>query len=337
MKSLKSIIPGITLTASLAVFSIFFINLLSIHYLSASVVALLLGIVFHTLFGIHPIYNKGIQLSSKQVLRLAIILMGLSLNFKQVVQVGLYSLAVMFFTLLTAFAVGYFIGKLLKINWKLSSLISVGTGICGGSAIAAVAPTIEAEDKDIAYAIAATFLFDIVMVVLFPIWGSALHMTDLGFGLWAGTAINDTSSVVAAGYAFSSEAGSYAVIVKLTRTLFIIPIVLIFSVIQSEVKKKESPDSLRKKVSIKKIFPYFILLFLLMVMMRSTGFVPDSISKQVTQISKFLMVMALGAIGLKTNFKDLIKSGYQPMVLGFLVSSAVVIVAYFIQGFLGQL
>ena len=138
---------------------------------------------------------------------------------------------VMFFTLLTCFGGGYFIGKALKLNWKLSNLISAGTGICGGSAIAAIAPAIDAEDQDIAFAMSATFLFDMVMIVLFPFLGKLLGMTDAAYGLWAGTAVNDTSSVVAASYAFSEAAGDFAVMVKLTRTLSIIPTVIIFSLI----------------------------------------------------------------------------------------------------------
>ena len=114
-------------------------------------------------------------------------------------------------------------------DWKLSSLISAGTGICGGTAVATLSQVIDADDSDVAYAISATFIFDVVMVILFPIMGAALGLSDMAFGLWAGTAVNDTSSVVAAGYAYSDAAGDFATIVKLTRTLSIIPVVLAFS------------------------------------------------------------------------------------------------------------
>ena len=191
--------------------------------------------------------------------------MGLTLGFSQVISVGKYSLIVMCFTLFAAFGGGYVLGRLFNMNWKLSSLISAGTGVCGGSAIAAIAPTIDVRNSDIAYAISATFIFDVLMVILFPIAGAYLGMSDIGFGLWAGTAINDTSSVVAAGYAFSDAAGAYSVIVKLTRTLSIVPIVLIFSVIHAKQEKKYDTNIERKKVNIQKIFPHFILLFLLMV------------------------------------------------------------------------
>ena len=135
----------------------------------------------------------------------------------------------MLFTLATCFGVGYFIGKALGRNWKMSNLISAGTGICGGSAIAAIAPVIDATDVDVAYGMSATFLFDMAMIVLFPILGRWLGLSDAAYGLWAGTAVNDTSSVVAAGYAFSEQAGDFATMVKLTRTLAIIPTVLSFA------------------------------------------------------------------------------------------------------------
>ena len=224
-------------------------------------------------------------------------------------------------------------------NWKLSSLISAGTGVCGGSAIAAVAPTIEADNSHIAYAISATFIFDVLMVILFPLAGRYFGMSDLGFGLWAGTAVNDTSSVVAAGYAFSDAAGAFAVIVKLTRTLSIIPIVMIFSVINARENKKLglSSNKQEEKVEIKNIFPYFILLFLVMVAVKSTGLISAELSSNIASISKFMMIMALGAIGLTTNFSEVSDSGIKPLLHGFIISSLVVVVSFTVQIFIGQI
>lgn len=310
------------------------------HLISGGVFALLIGMVLCPMVSNHLVLSTGIKFVSKQVLRFSIILMGLTLSFEQVLEVGGYSLIVMTFTLFTAFAFGYFIGEMFHMSWKLSSLIAAGTGICGGSAIAAIAPTIGAKNKDIAYAISATFLFDIIMVILFPIAGRYFGMSDMGFGLWAGTAVNDTSSVVAASYAFSDAAGQYAVIVKLTRTLSIIPIVLIFSLINARVEKKLAYGKDQqevKKVDIKKIFPYFIIMFLVMVTIKSSGFISDSVSTYASDISKLFMVMALGAIGLKTNFREVVKSGYKPMLHGFIISALVVIVSFVVQMMLGQL
>ena len=249
-----------------------------------------------------------------------------------IVNVGKMSLMVMLFTLLTCFGGGYFIGKALGLNWKLSNLISAGTGICGGSAIAAIAPTIDAKDTDIAYAMSATFLFDMAMIILFPIVGRAMGLTDMGYGLWAGTAVNDTSSVVAASFAFSEEAGNFATMVKLTRTLSIIPTVLIFAFINVRLKRKEAlatgnTADIKANVSIKKLFPWFILGFLAMSAVKSLGLIPDAVSAVLKDVSKFLMVAALAAIGLNTSFKEMSKSGIAPMLHGFIISALVVVVA----------
>lgn len=339
MTAIKKLPLGVLATILLAFAANWISGLIPMGLISGSVFALLLGMILNPLAARVDWIWPGIAVVSKQVLRVAIVLMGVTLNFSQVLSVGKYSLIVMCFTLLAAFGGGYLVGRLFKMNWKLSSLISAGTGICGGSAIAAIAPTIEAEDRDIAYAISATFLFDVFMVILFPIAGRYFGMSDMGYGLWAGTAVNDTSSVVAAGYAFSDAAGAFSVIVKLTRTLSIIPTVLIFSIIQQNVKRKNlyGEDVARNKVDIKKIFPYFILLFLLMVGIKSIGIIPEVISGGVSTLSKFLMVMALGAIGLKTNFSEVAKSGLKPMLHGFIISALVVVVSFLTQILLSQI
>ena len=257
-----------------------------------------------------------------------------------ILEVGKISLVVMFFTLLTCFGGGYFIGKTLKLDWKLSNLISAGTGICDGSAIVAISPLIDADDNDIAYAMSATFLFDMVMIVLFPIMGRWLNLSDMAYGLCAGTAVNDTSSVVAAGYAFSESAGQFATMVKLTRTLSIIPVVIIFALININIQKKasnnnESGETLKSKVNIVTIFPWFILGFLVTAMINSAGLIPLELSAMANEISKFLMVVALAAIGLKTSFKDMCKSGVAPMIHGFTVSLLVVIVAISVEWCMG--
>jgi uncharacterized integral membrane protein (TIGR00698 family) len=240
----------------------------------------------------------------------------------------------MSFTLFTAFAGGYVLGKFLKIPWRQSGLISAGTGICGGSAIAAIAPVIDADHQDIAYALSATFLFDIAMVILFPLVGKAMGMSDFGFGLWTGTAVNDTSSVVAAGFSFSEAAGNYAIVVKLTRTLSIIPAILIFSYIHL---KSHNKDTKQHSYSLLAIFPWFIILFLIVVLLNSLNLFSENLQLSISSIGKFCMVMALGAIGLKTDFFSLIKSGFRPMLLGFLVSLAVVVVSFLVQFLLHQI
>lgn len=309
---------GIIISFILALVSMFIANILPMNILSASVISLLLGMLLHPF--IYKQGHKGINFTKSYLLKLAIILMGTSFQFGQVVSIGKMALIVMIFTLISAFGFGYLFGKLFKMDWKLSSLISAGTGICGGSAIAALSPVIEAKDEHVSYAISATFIFDIVMVLLFPIVGRWLMMSDIGFGLWAGTAINDTSSVVAASYAFSDLAGNYAIIVKLTRTLSIVPVVLIFSLLSGNKKRK-----------IYEIFPWFILVFIIVVIINSFNIIDPSISASLSNLSKLLMVMSLGAIGLSTNFNKMVKSGFLPMLHGFIISLIVVLVSLHVQ------
>lgn len=336
MKKYLEFIPGVIGAVVLAVIAKALSSLVPMNLLSAGVIALLLGMVVNPLIRAHSYFDKGLKFSSSVILKVAIVLMGASLNFTQVMSVGKVSLFVMIFTLLTAFGMGYLVGKLFKMDWRLSSLISAGTGICGGSAIAAIAPAIKAKTSDIAYAISATFLFDILMVVAFPIIGKMLGMSDLGFGLWTGTAVNDTSSVVAAGYAFSEVAGNYSIIVKLTRTLSIVPAVLILSYINGRVERMEMSDEVAStRVSLKQIFPWFIIFFILVVTVNSLGLISSSLSLSLTTFSKFAMIMSLGSIGLNTNFKEVSKSGFKPMLHGFIISLLVVLVSLLVQFMMG--
>lgn len=337
MNWLKENLVGILLTVVLASAAKLLSGLIPNELISAGVFALIIGMFLNPLVARHPVFSKGFGFVSKKVLKFSIVLMGLTLSMQQVFEVGGFSLIVMTFTLIAAFGGGYLLGKAFGMPWKLSGLISAGTGICGGSAIAAISPAIDAEDSFVAYAISSTFIFDVIMVILFPVMGRYFGMTDLGYGLWAGTAVNDTSSVVAAGYAFSDVAGNFSVIVKLTRTLSIVPVVMIFSIIDERLNQKRMGAAEHKKIDFKKIFPWFILLFLGMVAVKNTGIVSEAVSRHVSEVSKFLMVMALGAIGLKTNFKTVAKSGFKPMLHGFLISLLVVVVSFAVQMVLGQL
>lgn len=335
-KRYVSYLPGIALVLVIAAISRFIEGLLPIHIIGAAVIAMFIGMGINALWLPTRAFKPGLTFTSKKLLKFAIILLGASLSIGVILNVGKLSLLVMLFTLLTCFGGGYFIGKALGLNWKLSNLISAGTGICGGSAIAAIAPTIDAKDTDIAYAMSATFLFDMAMIILFPIMGRAMGLTDMAYGLWAGTAVNDTSSVVAAGFAFSEAAGDFATMVKLTRTLSIIPTVLVFAFINVRIKRKEalaagSTQDIKANVSVGKLFPWFIVGFLAMSLIKSVGLIPDSVSNILKDVSKFLMVAALAAIGLNTSFKEMSKSGIAPMLHGFIISALVVIVAIAVE------
>lgn len=345
MKKAAQLIPGFALALVIAVIAkgIGSIPLGANQvdsYIGASVIALFIGLIINHFWKPTDAFASGIKFTSKKVLKFAIILLGASMSVSTILKVGSRSVEVMVFTLLTCFGGGYFIGKALGLNWKLSNLISAGTGICGGSAIAAIAPVIDAEDSDIAYAMSATFLFDMAMIVLFPIMGRAMGLSDEAYGLWAGTAVNDTSSVVAAGYAFSEGAGDFATMVKLTRTLTIIPTVIVFALIEVNIKKKEAlangaDADAKANISFLKLFPWFILGFIALAIINSVGWISAEISGTLKAISKFLMVAALAAIGLNTSFKEMARSGVRPMIHGFIISALVVIVAITVEYFMG--
>ena len=336
--NIKNIIPGFVTALLIAAIAKWLESLLPIHLIGASVIALFIGMLINQMKKPGKTLSIGLKFTSKKILKFAIILLGASLSIGTILEVGKMSLTVMIFTLLTCFGGGYFIGKALKLDWKLSNLISAGTGICGGSAIAAIAPVIDADDSDIAYAMSATFLFDMVMILAFPLMGQALGLSDMAYGLWAGTAVNDTSSVVAAGYAYSEAAGDFATMVKLTRTLAIIPTVIIFSLINAHLKAKSQDGNNRSntpKVKITGLLPWFIVAFLIMAVINSIGLIPASVSTTLKGISKFLMVAALAAIGLNTDFREMKKSGLNPMIHGFIISALVVIVAITVEYFIG--
>lgn len=315
------------LSGAIAAIAYLISQILPADILGTTLISLLLGMLLNPLVSRYEFFNTGLNFASKKILRAGIIVAGITLSFPEVFKAGKYALILMLFTLTTSFGVGYLCMKIFKINWKLAGLLSVSTAICGGTAVATLGPTIRAENRDIAYAISSTFIFDIITVIAFPWIGQLLGLSDTSYGLWVGTAVNDTSSVVAAGYAFSDAAGSLATIVKLTRTLFIVPIVLIFSWIYT---KKEASQT-ATKVSVRKIFPWFILLFLAVVGIRSTGIVPDNVVIGLSTLSKFFLSTALAAIGLKTSFKEVASAGIKPMIAGVIIDTSVVFVSLFAQ------
>lgn len=340
MQKITKVLPGFLMALLIAAVARTIENLLPIHLIGGSVIALFIGMGLNQLRKPADFIRPGLAFTSKKMLKFAIILLGASLSIGTILHVGRLSLTVMVFTLLTCFGGGYIVGRMLGLDWKLSNMISAGTGICGGSAIAAIAPVIDAEDKDIAYAMSATFLFDMVMIVVFPILGRMMGMSDIAYGLWAGTAVNDTSSVVAAGYAFSEAAGDFATMVKLTRTLSIIPNVIIFALINVRLKRKAAlaqgdDQEIRSDVKFTKLFPWFILFFVLLAVINSMGLIPAALSAAMKETSKFLMVAALAAIGLNTDFREMKQSGFNPMVHGFIISALVVIVALAVEYFMG--
>lgn len=265
------------------------------------------------------ILDAGVKYTSKKLLQYSIILLGFDMNLYSVFKVGSQTLTLMAFTLTITFVTAFAAGKLLKIDPKTNILIGVGTAICGGSAIAATAPVIRADEEEVARAISTIFLFNVIAAFLFPFLGHILGMSDHAFGLWAGTAINDTSSVVAAGYTYGNEAGNLAVVVKLTRTLMIVPITLVLAVYTSRIstdRQGESEDN--KSYHVSKIFPWFVIGFVVASVISTFAKLPQGMGVFLAQLGRFVIIMAMAAIGLNTNVVKLLKSGVKPIVLGLI-------------------
>ncbi|HEQ9539905.1 TPA: YeiH family putative sulfate export transporter [Streptococcus pyogenes] len=307
--------------------------------IGAPVFAILLGMLLALFYGHRDKTKEGISFTSKYILQTAVVLLGFGLNLTQVMAVGMQSLPIIISTIATALLVAYGLQKWLRLDVNTATLVGVGSSICGGSAIAATAPVIKAKDDEVAKAISVIFFFNMLAALLFPSLGQLLGLSNEGFAIFAGTAVNDTSSVTATTTAWDalhhSNTLDDATIVKLTRTLAILPITLGLSLYRA---KKEHDIVTEENFSFRKSFPRFILFFLLAslitTLMTSLGVSADSFHYLKT-LSKFFIVMAMAAIGLNTNLVKLIKTGGQAILLGAICWVAITLVSLALQLSLG--
>jgi uncharacterized integral membrane protein (TIGR00698 family) len=316
LKAIINKLPGIALAAVIAIPA--WLIGLAFPIIGSPVLGILFGMVLA--FWKKPaLFDDGIKYTSKKLLQYSIILLGFSMNLFSIFKVGSQTLVLMAFTLTATFLTAFVAGKLLKLDGNIKTLIGVGTAICGGSAIAATAPVIHADDEEVAHSISTIFLFNVIAAFLFPFLGHVFGMSDHSFGLWAGTAVNDTSSVVAAGYTFSNAAGNLAVIVKLTRTLMIVPVTLVLAIYTSRKEAGSNTSGKSKSgYSIAKIFPWFVLGFVAASVINTFIPMPHGVDSFLAQAGKFVIVMAMASIGLNTNVVKLVKSGAKPILLGFI-------------------
>lgn len=327
VKTLINKLPGIALAALIAIPA--WLIGRSFPIIGSPVLGILFGMLLA--FWKRPaFFNDGISYTSKKLLQYSIILLGFEMNLFQVFKVGSQTLVLMLFTLTAAFITAFAAGKALNLNGNTKTLIGVGSAICGGSAIAATAPVIHADEEEVAHSISTIFLFNVIAAFLFPFLGHALGMSDQSFGLWAGTAVNDTSSVVAAGYSFSNAAGNLAVIVKLTRTLMIVPVTLVLAVYTS----RKDAGNKSGKYNIVKIFPWFVLGFVAASVINTFIPVPSGLTGFLSQAGKFVIVMAMASIGLNTNLVKLVKSGGKPILLGFICWFVLAVTSLAVQRFI---
>lgn len=313
--------------------------------IGGAVIAILAGMIITLFLKNKAPFESGIKFTSKKILQWAVILLGFGLNLNVILQTGRQSLPIIVSTIATSLIIAYVLHKAMHIPGKISTLVGVGSSICGGSAIAATAPVINADDEEVAQAISVIFFFNVLAALLFPTLGSFLGFSTTGgeaFGIFAGTAVNDTSSVTAAASTWDNMWGlgsatlDTAVTVKLTRTLAIIPITLVLAFIRTRKEKAEGAEG--KKVSLKQIFPMFILYFIAASIITTIAVsfgVSSAVFSPIKELSKFFIVLAMAAIGLNTDIVKLIKTGGKPIVMGFACWVGITAVSLIMQHVLG--
>ena len=308
------------------------------------VIAIILGMIVTLFIKDKSSVQDGINYSAKKILQYAVILLGFGLNLSVILDTGKQSLPIIICTIATSLILAYFLSKVMHIPARIATLVGVGSSICGGSAIAATAPVIDADDEEVAQAISVIFFFNVLAAVIFPHFGNFLGFDQTSgeaFGIFAGTAINDTSSVTAAAstwdnmFALGSATLDKAVTVKLTRTLAIIPITLVLALYRTKKEKSSSGSS----VSLKKIFPFFIIYFIVASIITTVATnvfgVSSDFFASIKELSKFFIVVAMAAIGLNTNIVKLVKTGGKPIILGLCCWVGITAVSLILQHVLG--
>ena len=327
-----AVAPGVALAVAIAVVASVIGGFVPV--VGSALPAIAIGVVVSLVRRPGARLAAGVRFSSRFLLQLAVVLLGAQLSLSSILRVGAESLPVMLSSLAVCLVGAWGLGRALGVDRRLRTLIGVGTGICGASAIAAVSPVIGALSAEIAYAVSTIFLFNILAVVLFPLLGHLLALDPHTFGLLAGTAINDTSSVVAAAGVFSTAALGYAVVVKLVRTLMIIPISVGLSVIEARRAAQGLSLTPRRVLG---LIPWFLIGFLAVALLNSVGLIPDAPREVLVQASVFLIATALAAIGLSTDLAALRRAGWRPLLLGALLWILVTATSVIVIGLTGGL
>lgn len=319
----RSLVPGVA--AAVAVASVATVAGGMAPVVGAPVIAIVIGIVVAALRPPSDRYQPGLAFTGKKVLQASIMVLGLGLSFHQVLSTGERSLPVLVGTLVIALGVAWAAGRVLRLPGDVTTLVGVGTAICGASAIAATDAVIGADEADVSYAVATIFTFNIVAVLAYPSLGHALGLSQHAFGLWAGTAINDVSSVVAASTVYGHASASYAVVVKLSRTLAIIPIGLGLAVLRGwrKADPDTSPAVSGTRSLLRRLLPLFVIGFVAAVALNTAGLVPNSWHPGLSDVATWMITAALAAIGLSTRLDRIRSAGARPLLLGAILWATV--------------
>ncbi len=323
------------------------------HPLEPVMLAIVLGMVWCNVRPLSKVSQPGIKFAVKKLLPLGIVLLGARLNFLAVLQIGLKGLALSVLEIILALGLLWFLTWRLRLPEKLGLLLGVGTAICGGTAIVATAPVIEAEEKDVVFSVATVTLLGLVSMFLLPILGQMLSLPSKAFGVWAGLAIHQTPQVVAAGFAFSPEAGETATIIKLARVCLLAPVVFLIGVWYARRRAQSASSSTTGRVRYRKMFPLFVVGFLGMALLRTLGFLPEltvqmphaavggpvnfdlSVAAGAQRVSEWCIVASMAGVGLETKFAALRQTGLKPLAAGALAALCITVVILALIHYLG--
>jgi len=340
-REISPAIPGLILVLAVAIGARFLQSLIPGPTLNKAIseilIAVLIGLLVRNTLGLVARTQAGIAFSLNRLLRLGIILLGLRLSLQDVIATGLSALILIIVCITLALTLAFITGRLFKIPVRLATLIGVGTAICGNSAIVATAPVIDAKEDEVGFAVATITLFGLIAIIFYPIIGHALRLTDHVFGMWAGTAVNDTSQVVATGAAYSHSALSIATIVKLTRNTLMAPVIVLIGF----VYRRRGEHVKATKLTLGNVVPLFVLGFLAMSLVRTVGVAAGALPQNVDQpgnlasgaaalksfddAARFFILMALSAIGLGTKVSSLRAIGPKPFVVGLCVATVLAV------------
>jgi uncharacterized integral membrane protein (TIGR00698 family) len=308
---LHNIAPGLLLASSLALLASTIQKLAGISFLSPLIIAVILGIIIRNTIGVPSIYRAGLSFSLKKLLRVSIVLLGLQLTLTQVWAIGPETLAIIVITTITTFVFTNWLGKVLGVNRKLTKLIAAGTSICGASAIVATNSVIEGSDEDVAYAVTVISLFGSLSILLYPILSRLLELSPETFGLWSGISIQEVAQVIATAFQKGQSSGELGTVSKLARILFLIPTLLTLSVLQVSEQTQGKPLNFKKLP-----IPWFVFIFMILVGLNSLSIFPELVKDWLIQNNKFLITIALAAMGLEVNLLKMRQTGLKPLYLG---------------------
>jgi uncharacterized integral membrane protein (TIGR00698 family) len=315
----KEFLPGWMLMLAVGILATYLSKLIVIggkNPIEAAVIAILMGILVRNTGMLPQLFFPGIKAFEK-ILILGIVLIGASLNFRNIGSQGANMLVIILVTMVISYFVIYFLGRLFQLPTGLTVLLTVGTTICGGSAIAVTAPLIKAKEEETSYAIGTIALWGFAAIILYPKIAQILGVTDMNFGVFAGTAIHSTPQVVGAGFIFSDLAGKTATAVKLVRNCFMVPVAFLIAVWYANTvlrsQKKEGAH-----VNVAKAFPWFLFGYFILAGLNTQGYFSPEGIQAFNTAGKFLILLGLAGIGLNTDFRSFIKVGPKPLFVGFI-------------------